>query len=154
LADGADLAGTAELVASELASNVVRAATSGDGRPWYGPDGSLPVLWVRLLAGPNPAPSREQALEPNTMPRDRAATRAVPLRAAPARAVPACVQIEVWDDLPPERGIPQPRAAADTDESGRGLAIIAELSHSCGWSPVLSQVPGRTAKRVWARLSA
>ena len=44
------LADTAELIASELASNVVRAATDVTGNPRYGPDARLPVLWLRLLS--------------------------------------------------------------------------------------------------------
>lgn len=42
-----DLADVAELLVSELTTNVVRAA-SADGLPRYDGDGNLPVLWVRL----------------------------------------------------------------------------------------------------------
>ncbi len=38
-----------ELVASELTSNVIRAATGPDGQPRYDAHGRLPVLWLRLL---------------------------------------------------------------------------------------------------------
>jgi hypothetical protein len=113
-----DLAGTAELVVSELASNVIRAATGADGNPRYDGDGRLPLLWLRLLAGR------------------------------------ARVQVEVWDDAPPELGVPQPRRAAADDETGRGLALIRELSLSCGWSPVSGGICGHPAKRVWAILPA
>jgi len=44
-----ELAGDAELITSELAANVVRAATGPDGRPRYDA-GRLPVLWLRLLS--------------------------------------------------------------------------------------------------------
>lgn len=45
----AELAEDAELIASELCSNVVRAASGPDGRPRYD-DGRLPLLWLRLLS--------------------------------------------------------------------------------------------------------
>jgi hypothetical protein len=38
------------LVASELTTNVVRAAAGGDGRPAYDADGRLAELWVRLMS--------------------------------------------------------------------------------------------------------
>jgi hypothetical protein len=44
------LADTTELIASELTTNVVRAATGPDGNPAYDDDGGLPLLWLRLLA--------------------------------------------------------------------------------------------------------
>jgi hypothetical protein len=46
----AELAEDAELVASELCSNVVRAASGPDGQPRYDGDGRLPLLWLRLLS--------------------------------------------------------------------------------------------------------
>jgi anti-sigma regulatory factor (Ser/Thr protein kinase) len=46
----AELAEDAELIASELCSNVVRAASGPDGRPRYDGDGRLPLLWLRLLS--------------------------------------------------------------------------------------------------------
>lgn len=46
----AELAEDAELIASELCSNVVRAASGPDGRPRYDDDGRLPLLWLRLLS--------------------------------------------------------------------------------------------------------
>jgi hypothetical protein len=39
----------AELLLSELATNVVRASTDPDGHPRYDESGRLPLLWVRLL---------------------------------------------------------------------------------------------------------
>ncbi len=39
-----------ELIASELATNVVRAATSLDGSPRYDSDGRLHLMWLRLLS--------------------------------------------------------------------------------------------------------
>jgi anti-sigma regulatory factor (Ser/Thr protein kinase) len=44
------LADVAELLVSELSTNVVRAATSSDGTPRYDADGKLPLLWIRLLS--------------------------------------------------------------------------------------------------------
>lgn len=46
----ASLADTTQLIASELATNVVQAATSPDGGPQYDEEGGLPLLWLRLLA--------------------------------------------------------------------------------------------------------
>jgi hypothetical protein len=44
------LADTVELIASELTTNVVRAATDEDGKPRYDDAGSLPLLWLRMLS--------------------------------------------------------------------------------------------------------
>ena len=44
------LADTTELIASELTTNVVRAATGLDGNPMYDAEGGLPLLWLRLLS--------------------------------------------------------------------------------------------------------
>lgn len=44
------LGDNAELIASELSTNVVRAATDEDGKPRYDDAGSLPLLWLRLLS--------------------------------------------------------------------------------------------------------
>lgn len=44
-----ELVADAELITSELAANVVQAATGLDGRPCYDA-GRLPVLWLRLLS--------------------------------------------------------------------------------------------------------
>jgi hypothetical protein len=44
-----ELVADAELICSELAANVVRAATGPGGRPRYDA-GRLPVLWLRLLS--------------------------------------------------------------------------------------------------------
>lgn len=46
----APLTDTSELIASELTTNVVRAATSSDGEPLYDEEGGLPLLWLRLLS--------------------------------------------------------------------------------------------------------
>jgi hypothetical protein len=50
MADPGGLAETSTLVVSELATNVVRAATSGDGTPRYRPGGRLTELWLRLMS--------------------------------------------------------------------------------------------------------
>lgn len=44
-----DLADVAELLVSELTTNVVQAAADEDGVPRYDAGDKLPVLWVRLL---------------------------------------------------------------------------------------------------------
>jgi hypothetical protein len=44
------LAETTQLIASELTTNVVRAATDKDGTPRYDESGSLPLVWLRLLS--------------------------------------------------------------------------------------------------------
>ncbi len=46
----ADRIDVAELVLSELATNVVQATTGPDGHPRYDESGRLPLLWVRLLS--------------------------------------------------------------------------------------------------------
>ncbi len=43
------LADVAELLVSELSTNVVRASTNQDGFPRYDENGKLPLLWIRLL---------------------------------------------------------------------------------------------------------
>lgn len=40
----------AELLVSELTTNVVEASTGSDGKPRYDNDGRLPLLWVRLFS--------------------------------------------------------------------------------------------------------
>jgi hypothetical protein len=50
MADPGNLVETSTLVVSELATNVVRAATSGDGSPRYRPGGRLTELWLRLMS--------------------------------------------------------------------------------------------------------
>jgi hypothetical protein len=42
-----------ELVASELATNVVRASTGPDSHPGYDADGHLHLMWLRLLSDRN-----------------------------------------------------------------------------------------------------
>jgi hypothetical protein len=106
------IADDCELVASELTSNVVRAATGPDGHPCYDERGRLPLLWLRLLS-------------------DRAQVR-----------------LEVWDTIPLDLGVPVLRLAAITDESGRGLELVKELSLDWGWD----HLPAHDAKRVWAVL--
>jgi hypothetical protein len=44
------MAEAGELIVSELATNVVRAASGPDGHPRYDDLGRLPVLWVRLMS--------------------------------------------------------------------------------------------------------
>lgn len=44
------LADVAELLVSELTTNVVEASTGLDGKPRYDDEGRLPLLWVRLLS--------------------------------------------------------------------------------------------------------
>lgn len=61
----------------------------------------------------------------------------------------ARLRIEVWDNLAPALSEPAQRHAAVTDESGRGLEIIASLSQDWGWD----YIPGQDAKRVWALLA-
>jgi hypothetical protein len=46
----APLADTTQLIASELTTNVVQAATSPDGEPLYDEDSGLPLLWLRILS--------------------------------------------------------------------------------------------------------
>lgn len=43
------MAEVSELIVSELATNVVRAAAGPDGQPDYDSYGRLPVLWLRLM---------------------------------------------------------------------------------------------------------
>lgn len=61
----------------------------------------------------------------------------------------ARVRVEVGDNLAPEVGEPVQRHAGATEESGRGLEIIAGLSQDWGWD----YLPGHDAKRVWALLA-
>jgi hypothetical protein len=110
----AGLADDCELVASELTSNVVRAAAGPDGHPCYDECGRMPLLWLRLLS-------------------DRVRVR-----------------LEVWDTVPLERGAPLLRHAGDDEESGRGLDLVEAISDDWGWD----HLPARSAKRVWALLSA
>jgi hypothetical protein len=58
------------------------------------------------------------------------------------------LSVEVWDNLPPELGLPQLRRAAQDDETGRGLDLVASLSLDWGWD----HLPAHDAKRVWALL--
>ena len=59
------------------------------------------------------------------------------------------VRLEAWDNLPLDRGVPVLRRAATTDESGRGLGLVNELSQDWGWD----HSPAHDAKCVWALLS-
>jgi hypothetical protein len=49
------------------------------------------------------------------------------------RGGPPGIAILVWDAI---AAPPAPRSAGQDDESGRGLAIVAELSAACGFYPV------------------
>ena len=62
----------------------------------------------------------------------------------------ARVRLEVWDTVPLERGVPLLRHAADDDESGRGLGLVAAICDDWGWD----HLPAHAAKRVWALLPA
>jgi hypothetical protein len=62
--------------------------------------------------------------------------------------------LEVWDSLPVELGVPAMRHAADTDEAGRGLELVAALSKDWGWDPLPGHGASHPAKRVWAVLTA
>lgn len=44
------LADTAELIVSELTTNVIHASTDPDGAPAYDEESGLPLLWLRLLS--------------------------------------------------------------------------------------------------------
>jgi hypothetical protein len=48
----AGMADTSQLIVSEFATNVVCAAAAPDGSPAWDAAGKLPVLWLRLAAGP------------------------------------------------------------------------------------------------------
>jgi hypothetical protein len=50
LAGAAGLADDSALIVSELATNVVQAATGGDGSPVYQASGRLTQLWLRLMS--------------------------------------------------------------------------------------------------------
>jgi len=50
LTRGSDLGEVSALVVSELATNVVRFATGGDGSPLYQAGGRLTELWLRLMS--------------------------------------------------------------------------------------------------------
>lgn len=62
----------------------------------------------------------------------------------------ALLRIEVWDNLPATAGLPSVRCPGAEDEHGRGLALVARLSHRWG----CHQVPAPHAKSVWALLKA
>lgn len=62
----------------------------------------------------------------------------------------AHVRVEIWDTVPLDYGVPVLRLAATTDETGRGLELVAALSSDWGWD----HLPAREAKRVWAILPA
>ncbi len=55
------------------------------------------------------------------------------------------IRVAAMDDA---AGHPKPRAAEDTDSTGRGLTIIAALTTCWG----MESNPGTTGKTVWARL--
>jgi hypothetical protein len=60
----------------------------------------------------------------------------------------ALLRIEVWDNLPATAGLPSVRHPGAEDEHGRGLALVARLSHRWG----CHQIPALHAKSVWALL--
>lgn len=60
------------------------------------------------------------------------------------------LRVEVWDTLPLTAGCPVLRAPEATEEHGRGLGLVQELSRAWGWYPV----PGMNAKCTWAVLDA
>ena len=62
------------------------------------------------------------------------------------RGGPPGVAILVWDAI---AAAPVPRVAGVDDESGRGLAIVAELSAACGFYPMAE--PG--GKVTWATIT-
>jgi anti-sigma regulatory factor (Ser/Thr protein kinase) len=57
----------------------------------------------------------------------------------------ASVMVEVFDNAP---GLPAPREPDYLAESGRGLHLVAALSHDWGWTPA------RGGKVVWAEVPA
>jgi hypothetical protein len=61
----------------------------------------------------------------------------------------AWLWLEVCDNLTPGLGVPAPRQAAATDETGRGLELVSALSQDWGWDVF----PGNDVKRVWAALA-
>ena len=58
----------------------------------------------------------------------------------------ARLQAEVWDQAP---GVPVLQNVRNDSESGRGLALVRDLSDSWDWHPFTGQ-PG---KCVWAQIS-
>lgn len=128
-----------ELIASELTSNVIRAATRDDGHPRYDAHGRLPLLWLRLLSDHTLS---DHAVSDHTVSDHTLSDHTV-------SDYTGWLRLEVWDNLPLDLGVPLPRQAAQLDESGRGLDIVAELSKDWGWDPI----PAHNAKRVWAVLA-
>jgi hypothetical protein len=134
------LAADCELIASELCTNVVAAATGPDGQPRYdAATGRLPMLWLRLMS-------------------DGAVSRGAVSRGTASGGTAsggALVRLEVWDDLPAELGAPAQRRATAYDESGRGLELVDALSADWGWERLPNGTTDNTthnAKRVWALL--
>ena len=64
-----------------------------------------------------------------------------------ARAADGALRLEVADA---GDGRPTPRHAAETDESGRGLLLVAALTERWGVSP--RTAPGAVGKTVWCEL--
>jgi hypothetical protein len=62
------------------------------------------------------------------------------------RGGPPGVAILVWDAITAR---PAPRAAGENDETGRGLAIVAELSAACGCYPCA----GPPGKVTWSLIT-
>jgi hypothetical protein len=66
------------------------------------------------------------------------------------RGGPPGVAILVWDSIVAP---PVPRTASDDDESGRGLAIVAELSAACGYYPAAGPAGEPAGKVTWAAIT-
>jgi anti-sigma regulatory factor (Ser/Thr protein kinase) len=54
------------------------------------------------------------------------------------------VLLEVWDQAP---GIPEPREADGSEESGRGLVLIHAIAHKWGWHPAAGET-GKVMRAV------
>lgn len=63
------------------------------------------------------------------------------------RGGPPGVAVLVWD---PIAAAPVPRDAGLTDENGRGLGIVAELSAACGYYPAALPDGEPSGKVTWA----
>jgi hypothetical protein len=63
------------------------------------------------------------------------------------RGGPPGVALLVWDAIATR---PAPRTAAEDDETGRGLAIVAELSAACGCYPAAGPDGEPSGKVTWA----
>jgi hypothetical protein len=66
------------------------------------------------------------------------------------RGGPSGVAILVWDAV---AAAPVPRTAGEDDESGRGLAIVAEFSAACGFYPAAMPNGDPAGKVTWATIT-